>query len=145
MMTPARHYRAATCYRDALQTQTPARQITALYDAAIARLKEARLAIEEGRIEDRFHAVTKAINILHGLQSCLDFTAGGAMAAMLDRFYAHALNRMFQISATNDPQLCDELVTYLAPMRESWAKIAEGNLTGAAPPPAQHLAANLST
>lgn len=128
-MTPtARHYRAATCYRDALQTQTPARQITALYDTALTRLKEAKLAIREGRIEDRFQAVIKAVNILHGLQSCLDFAAGGAMAVMLDRFYAHALERLFRINAANDPELCDELVRFLTPMRDSWAKIADGNL-----------------
>lgn len=137
----ARHARAAACYRDALQTQTPARQITELYDAAILRLKEAKLAIQEGRIEDRFHAVMKAFNILSGLQSCLDFERGGAIAPMLDSFYTHALNRMLLINQTNDPVLCDQLVAYLAPMRASWAQIAEGavphggNPIPAPPPP----------
>jgi len=122
-----RHGRAAACYRDALQTQTPVRQITQLYDGAILRLKEAKAAILENRIEDRFHAVMKAFTIMNGLQSCLDFERGGSIAPMLDGFYAHAMNRMLVINQTNDPAICDELVAFLAPMRESWAQIADGS------------------
>jgi flagellar protein FliS len=126
----ARHARAAASYRDALQTQTPARQITQLYDRAMLRLKEAKAAILEHRIEDRFHAVMKAFNILNGLQSCLDFERGGDVAPMLDGYYAHAMSRMLQINQANDPEICDELVRYLTPMRESWSKIADGDLPG---------------
>lgn len=132
-----RHSRAAARYRDALQTQAPARQIVQLYDAAILRLKEAKAAILERRIEDRFHAVIKAFNILNGLQSCLDFERGGAVAVTLDGYYALALGHMLQINQTNDPGLCDEIVRYLEPMRASWARIADGDVPGAPPPPSR--------
>lgn len=141
----ARHHHAAACYRDALQTQTPARQIVLLYDAAILRLKEAKLAIEGGRIEDRFNSVLKAFNILNGLQSCLDFERGGDVAPMLDRFYAHALSRMLQINQSNDPAICDELVRYLSPMRDSWSKIADGDLPDQPAPATPRLSASLTT
>ena len=126
-----RHVRAAACYRDALQTQTPAQQIVQLYDAAILRLKEAKTAIQEQRIEDRFNHVIKAFNILNGLQSCLDFERGGEIALVLDRFYSHALQRMLMINQANDPAICDELVAFLSPMRASWAAIADGHAPNA--------------
>ena len=72
-----RHVRAAASYRDALRTQTPVLQVVQLYDMAILRLKEAKVAILEQRIEDRHHAVMKAFAIVSGLQSCLDFERGG--------------------------------------------------------------------
>lgn len=134
-----RHNRAAASYRDALQTQTPAQQITQLYDHAILRLKEAKTAILEQRIEDRFQAVMKAFTILQGLQSCLDFERGGTIAPMLDGYYNHAMNRMLQINQRNDPSICDELVDYLVPMRASWAQIAQGSAggVGRTPPPVE--------
>jgi flagellar protein FliS len=121
-----RHVRAAASYRDALRTQTPARQVVQLYDMAILRLKEAKAAILEQRIEDRHHAVMKAFAIMSGLQSCLDFERGGTVAPMLDGFYNHATARMLHINRHNDPKICDELVSYLEPMRASWAQLADG-------------------
>jgi flagellar protein FliS len=126
----SRHSRAATAYQDAVLTQAPARQIVLLYDGAIRRLHEARVAILEGRIEDRCRLVLKAFEILRALQSCLDFERGGAVAPLLQRYYGHAMNRMMQINQKNDPALCDELVAYLEPMRASWARIAEGTAPG---------------
>lgn len=118
--------RAATAYRDAARAQLPARQIVLLYDSAIRRVNEARTAIIEQRIEDRCRLVLKAFEILQALQSCLDFERGGTIAPLLHRYYAHAMRRLLLINQANDPALCEELVAYLAPMRESWARIADG-------------------
>jgi flagellar protein FliS len=142
-------HRAHTAYRDAARTLTPAQQIVLLYDGAIRRLTEAGIAIEAGRIEDRFHAVTKAFDILSALQACLDAERGGEIAPLLHRYYAHALTRMLQINQTNDPAICRELVAYLAPMRDSWAQIAAGRAPGLPPSPvlrpAEAASASLTT
>lgn len=132
-----RHARAAASYRDALGTQTPVRQIVQLYDMALLRLKEAKAAIQEQRIEDRHHAVMKAFAILGGLQSCLDFERGGEIAPMLDGFYNHAMTRMLHVNQKNDPKICDELVAYLSPMRESWAQLADDRSPATPPGPDQ--------
>jgi flagellar protein FliS len=126
----ARLYHATSAYRDASQTESPARQIVLLYDAAILRLTEARKAIAENRIEDRFRLVIKAFDIMGALRACLDFAQGGEMAPLLQRYYARAMNRMLEINRTNDPAICDEVVAYLRPMRDSWARIAAGQTLG---------------
>ena len=134
----ARLFHATTAYRDASQTESPARQIVLLYDVAILRLTEARTAITENRIEDRFRLVIKAFDIVQALHACLDVEQGGEIAPLLQRFYDRAMNRMLEINRTNDPAICDEVAAYLRPMRDSWAQIAAGPAPGMA---AVHAAA----
>jgi flagellar protein FliS len=138
MNVHARRFHATAAYRGASQTEGPARQIVLLYDAAILRLTEARTAIAENRIEDRFRLVIKAFDIVQALHACLDFEQGREIAPLLRRYYGRAMNRMLEINRTNDPTICDEVVAYLRPMRDSWAQIAGGPAPGVA---AVHAAA----
>jgi flagellar biosynthetic protein FliS len=80
----------------------PALQIVMLYDGAIGRLREARRAVEEGRVEDRYRAVEKAAAIVDALHACLDMERGGEVAALLDRLYTYASVRMQLINTRND-------------------------------------------
>jgi flagellar biosynthetic protein FliS len=74
--------------------------------------------------------VIKAFDIMGALRACLDFAQGGEMAPLLQRYYARAMNRMLEINRTNDPAICDEVVAYLRPMRDSWARITAGQTLG---------------
>lgn len=136
--------RAMTAYQTAALTVTPARAIVMLYDGAVQRLQQAGSAIAEGRIEDRFKLVGKAYAIVHGLQCQLDFTAGGEVALLLDRYYAYLLHRMTQINVLNDPAICDEVIARLRDMRASWAAIADtpNDFPARRPAPVAQHAAN---
>lgn len=125
--------RAMTAYHAATETVTPVTAIVMLYDGAVRRLNEAKLAAEEGRIEDRCVAVGKAHAIVHGLQCQLDFNAGGEIATLLDDYYNYVLHRMTQINIKSDPAICEELVARLREMRESWSTIAKGVAPAIAP------------
>jgi len=115
---------AASVYNRAVDTIPPVRQVVLLYDAAMRRVQEARRAIAEGRIEDRFRAVERATAIVGALQQCLDFERGGEVAGILDRYYAYLHFRLQMINVRNDPAICEEVLERLAEMRASWAKIA---------------------
>ena len=52
--------RAVSAYGQAARTLPPARQIVLLYDGALRRLREAREALVEGRVGERWRAVQKA-------------------------------------------------------------------------------------
>lgn len=133
-MTSTQHRaRAMSAYRTATETVTPAMAIVMLYDGAMQRLRQAADAIAEGRIEDRFNLVSRAMAIVQGLQCQLDFQAGGEIARILDGYYDYVLLRMTQINIKNDPAICAELVERLREMRTSWAAIARGE-TPAMPP-----------
>ena len=124
-MTNARA-RATAAYGQAARTIPPALQIVMLYDGAIARLREARRAAEEGRIEDRCRAVEKATAIIDALHACLDLERGGEIAATLDRLYTYASVRMQLINTRNDVGVCDEIAARLTELRNAWSVIAEG-------------------
>jgi flagellar secretion chaperone FliS len=121
--TPAR---AAMAYGQAAQTIPPVRQVVMLYDGAIARLHEARRAIAEGRVEDRFNAVSKASRIVDALHACLDFDHGGEVAPLLDRVYTYVSLRMQRINVANDPAVCDEVIARLGELRDAWRALADG-------------------
>ena len=95
-----------------------------LYEGAIRRIKEARQAIEAGRINDRCLAVRKATAIIEGLQGCLDHARGGEIARNLDRIYSHVIFRLQRINLTDDPAICDEVIARLDQLRAAWSQLA---------------------
>ena len=118
--------RAINAYGQASETLAPAQQIVLLYEGAIRRTKEARQAIEGGRINDRCLAVRKATAIIEGLQGCLDHARGGEIARNLDRIYSHVIFRLQRINLTDDPAICDEVIARLEQLRASWSQLAGG-------------------
>lgn len=115
--------RAVTAYDQATETIPPLQQIVLLYDCAIRRLREARAAIEAGRIPARHVAVAKAAAIVDALQRSLDHERGGEIAGNLDRLYTHLGFRMQQINLANDPAICDEVAQRLGELRAAWATL----------------------
>lgn len=112
-------------YAVATQTVAKTKQIVMLYDGAIRFVQQAKEAIREKRIEDRYNLLLKASDIIVGLQSCLDFENGGEIAKILYNFYSSIDNRMFTIHRTNSMDACDEIIADLKQMRDVWHSIDE--------------------
>lgn len=126
---------AMTAYGQAAETLAPAQQIVLLYDGALRRVREAREAIEARRVTDRYLALAKATAILEGLQGCLDLERGGVVARNLDRLYTYLVLRLHRLNLESDVAICDEVTARLSELRDSWARIAEGDATDRAPSP----------
>jgi flagellar protein FliS len=109
-----------------------------LYDGAARRIGQARTAILERRVEDRYRHVMRAHAIVSSLQDVLDLERGGDVARLLDQLYGYVLHRLVQINLRDDAAICDELIARLGEVRSSWARIALGEppTTGAARRPA---------
>jgi len=125
-------------YAAATQTVAKTRQIVILYDGAIRFLQQAKEAIHERRIEDRYHLLIRASGIINGLQSCLDFEQGGSVAKVLYQFYASLDTRLFSIHHSGSSESCDEIIADLKQMRDVWHEIDESLVqpTGQNPPSA---------
>lgn len=110
-------------YKQANATVQKTRQLVMLYDAVIRFLKQARLAIEEKRFEDRLNLLSKAGNIISGLHSSLDHEKGGGIAEMLSNYYFAIDIRMMNLNRTNSVSECDGIIDEVKMMRDAWDKI----------------------
>jgi flagellar protein FliS len=114
-------------YSIATRTVAKTRQIIMLYDGAVRFLKQATVAIEEKRIEDRFNLLKKASDIMMGLHGALDFENGGDVAHVLHRFYASMSMRMLSVNFKKKKEeslaLCQQLIEELKQMRDVWENI----------------------
>lgn len=120
-------------YASATQTVAKTQQIIMLYDGTIRLIQQAKEAIRENRIEDRYNLLVKASTIVGGLQACLDFENGQQIANILYSFYSSVENRLFTIHRTNSIEACDELIDELKQMRDAWVAVDEADAASSVP------------
>lgn len=111
-------------YGQAAQNVPALVQVVMLYDGILKCLAEARSAIEDNRIVDRFNALKKASDIVNGLNSGVDHENGGDIAPLLDRFYNYAFFRLQRACRESSVEIVDELTHNVTEMRNAWAAIA---------------------
>ncbi len=137
-----KHYRA---YTHAKHTAPKTQQILMLYDAAIRNLQQARDAMEAGRIEERYRLLSKASDIVFGLQGCLDFEKGGEVAQVLYDFYGTIDARIGSLHRTPEPEACAKIAEELKSMRDAWADIdGEGKPSPKPDTPPESVSVTLS-
>lgn len=116
-----------------LASLSPARRVAMLYDKAIASLREAIQAIEEGDIQRRWRANSLAGQIIETLWATLDIERGGEIAANLDRLYSFMLRHLSEVDMKNNPKPAQDVIDLLEPLRQSWHELARQNDAEAAP------------
>ncbi len=116
---------ALQSYGQAAQNVPPGTQIVMLYDGILKCLAEARAAIEDNRIADRFNAIKKASDIVNGLNSSLDYENGGEIAPMLDQFYNYVFFRLQRACMESSVAIVDELSANVTEMRNAWAAVVD--------------------
>lgn len=112
-----------SAYRAASHTVGKTRQIVMLYDGAIRFLQQAREAMQEKRIEERYNLLTKVSAIFAGLQTSLDFEAGYQIASTLHDFYSDMDARIVDLHRSNDLESCSKIIEELREMRNVWDEI----------------------
>ena len=116
-------------YNMATQTVRKTKQVVMLYDGVIRFAQQARVAIEETRIEDRYNLLVKASEVLIGLQGCLDFKNGGEIAPLLYDYYSSLDARIIYVQGNNDLKILDAVIDELKQMRGAW-EVVDTKSTG---------------
>jgi flagellar protein FliS len=103
-----------------------------LYDGAIRFVKQARTAAAEKRIEDRFKFLTRASDVMVGLQNSIDYDNGGEVAMTLHRFYVNMCVRIMSVNVNprQADMLCAGILEDLKQMRDVWDTIDRTLNTG---------------
>ena len=104
-------------------TVSKTRQVVMLYEGAVKFMQQAKLAIEERRIEDRFNLCNKVHDILFGLQGALDFDQGGQVAEMLNEFYGDLLYLLMNVQQSDSLDDCQQIIDQLQEMLAAWRQV----------------------
>lgn len=113
---------------------SPHKLILMLFDGMLSAINQAKTHMEAKRIAEKGMALSKAVAILEeGLRSSLDKDVGGELAENLDALYEYCSDRLIEANLKNKPELLDEVVKLLTPIRDAWETIGQpGYLQGEA-------------
>jgi flagellar protein FliS len=110
-----------------LAVASPHRIIQMLLAGALERLAQAKLAIEQGSIEQRGIYIGKAIGIVNGLNSSLNMEANDQVAGNLTQLYDFMLVRMSEANMNNDVAAIDDVTGILKIIKEGWDAIPQSD------------------
>lgn len=103
----------------------PHRLIQLLYNGALERINMAKARMQAKDYEGKGKLITKAIEIVGGLRSFLDFEKGGDLAARLEGLYDYMERTLFEANAKNDMAKLDEVADLLRFIKDGWDGIRE--------------------
>jgi flagellar protein FliS len=108
----------------------PHKLIQLLYNGAIERINMAKARMQAKDYAGKAQLLNKAIEIIGGLRSFLDFERGGDLAARLEALYDYMERSLLEASARNDVQKLDEVLGLLRSVKEGWDGIREEAVGG---------------
>jgi len=115
-----------TAYKNNTGMVRKTRQIVMLYEGVIKYVQHTKEAIEKNDIETRYNSITKACDIINGLQLSLDFENGDEIAKLLYDYYAGLDSRLSSVHFSNDIKICEACIDQLKTMRDAWEEIDQG-------------------
>jgi len=104
---------------------SPHQLIAMLINGALTRLSTAKGCMERKDFAGKGAQLGKSIDIIDGLQGCLDMDAGGDVSVKLDALYEYMVRRLSEASLNNDTVIVDEVITLLRQIKEGWDGIPE--------------------
>ena len=98
----------------------PHRLIQMLFEGALERLVRARGMMAQGDLKGKAESISRAINIVNGLQSHLNLEQGGELASNLDALYDYMGRRLLEANLRNDPEILEEVMRLLREVKAGW-------------------------
>ncbi|MAA64442.1 MAG: flagellar protein FliS [Alteromonadaceae bacterium] len=103
----------------------PHKLIQLLYNGALERINMAKARMQANDYEGKGRLISKAIEIIGGLRSFLDFEKGGELAANLEGLYDYMERTLFEANRHNDAGKLDEVGRLLRQVKDGWDGIRE--------------------
>ncbi|MEW6667462.1 MAG: flagellar export chaperone FliS [Thermodesulfobacteriota bacterium] len=103
------------------------------YEKSMEFIGRARLHYQHAQYEEKGNSLTKALEIINALQSCLDFEKGGQIARNLDGLYCYLTRRLLEGDIRKDMKAFDEAIGILSELKEAWQQIAMGQISETEP------------
>jgi flagellar protein FliS len=103
---------------------TPHRLVQMLMETGLARIAQAKGAIDRKDIPAKGMLIGKAIEIIGGLREGLDMEKQAKALASVDNLYLYMTQRLAQANIKSDPVILDEVSGLLLTVKEGWDAIA---------------------
>ena len=103
----------------------PHKLIQLLYSGAIERINMAKARMQAKDYFGKSQLINKAIEIIGGLRSFLNFEKGGELAPQLEALYDYMERTLLEASAKNDIAKLDEVLDLLRSVKDGWDGIRE--------------------
>ncbi len=113
-----------------IMTASPEQLLIMLYDGAIRFVRQAKLAIEDGRTADKAIAISKALAIITEFSNTLDYEVGGEIALDLSQLYDFLIRELSVVNARGDASRLDPVESVLLDLREGFVGAVEANRSG---------------
>ena len=116
------HYR-----NNQVLTASPEQLLIMLYDGAIRFVRQAKLAIVDGRRADKATAISKAVAIITEFSNTLDYEVGGEIALDLSQLYDFMLRELSAVNVRSDADRLEPVERILLDLREGFSGAVEIN------------------
>lgn len=102
---------------------TPHQLVRVLFDELLLALETSALAMRAGDRHKSVDRQTRALAILHALETSLDHEKGGEIARNLATIYREARRRVVMATTKNDPEPMELARAFIANIAEAWNQI----------------------
>jgi len=127
--------RANAAYQAGAMTMPPLHAVVMLYDGILVRIRNAGIAAGQSDWARQYEEVSRAVELLRGLLSVLDYEQGGDVARRLHQTYhANITALMRSVGRTEAPDMYRRIESGLRDLRNAWAGIAGVPESGPAEP-----------
>lgn len=106
-----------------IEAADPHGLITLLMDGGLDRIRFAKACMATGNVAGKGQAISKAIEIVGGLQSGLNHEVESSLVGRLEALYDYMGRRLFFANSQNDEAALDEVAGLLTQIRDSWKAI----------------------
>ena len=102
---------------------SPHRLVQMLLDGVLGKLATVKGMMTRGQMSKKGEVIGQAMAIVSGLRSSLDLSAGGELAANLDRLYDYIERRLLTANIKNDVDIIIEVSDLLREIKSGWDAI----------------------
>ena len=108
-------------YRESEVLQADAVKLVGLMlDGALRFARQAKRAIDDGRVEDAHNYILRTYAIIAELMATLDFQQGKEIATQLEQVYDYVLHLLKEANIRKDGALLDKVVEVVEPLAQTW-------------------------
>lgn len=103
-----------------VQTATPEKLVTMLYDGAIRFMRQAQKHLMAQEFSEVHNNLLRAQDILYELMANLDLESGGEVAQNLHQLYDFMVNTLIDANIKKDSTKIEPVLAMLIDLRQTW-------------------------